>query len=52
MSTRFCGQTERFDIILDLAAPMPEFLINRAKKILLDVATESLRKRVMEIYAS
>jgi uncharacterized protein YndB with AHSA1/START domain len=42
----------RFDIILDLAAPVPEFLIKRAKKIVLDVATESLRKRVMEKYAS
>jgi hypothetical protein len=42
----------RFDIILDLAAPVPEFLIKRAKKIVLDVATESLRKQVMEKYAS
>jgi uncharacterized protein YndB with AHSA1/START domain len=42
----------RFDIILDLAAPIPEFLIKRAKRIVLDVATESLRKRVMERYAS
>lgn len=42
----------RFDIILDLAAPIPEFLIKRAKKIVLDVATESLRRRVMEKYAS
>ena len=42
----------RFDIILDLAAPIPEFLIKRAKKIVLDVATESLRKQVMERYAS
>jgi uncharacterized protein YndB with AHSA1/START domain len=42
----------RFDIILDLAAPVPEFLIKRAKKIVLDIATERLRKRVMEKYAS
>jgi hypothetical protein len=42
----------RFDIILDLGAPIPEFLIKRAKKIVLDVATESLRKQVMEKYAS
>ena len=42
----------RFDIILDLAAPIPEFLIKRAKKIVLDVATESLRRQVMEKYAS
>ena len=37
----------RFDIILDLAAPIPEFLIRRAKKMVLDVATECLRTRVM-----
>ena len=42
----------RFDIILDLHAPIPEFLIKRAKKIVLDVATEKLRERVMEKYAS
>ena len=42
----------RFDIILDLAAPIPEFLIKRAKKLVLEVATESLRKCVMEKYAS
>ena len=42
----------RFDIILDLGAPIPEFLIKRAKKIVLDVATESLRKQVMEKLAS
>jgi hypothetical protein len=42
----------RFDIILDLAAPIPEFLIKRAEKIVLGVATESLRKRVMEKYSS
>lgn len=42
----------RFDIILDLGAPIPEFLIRRAKKIVLDVATESLRKQVMEKLAS
>ena len=42
----------RFDIILDIAAPIPEFLRKRAKKIVLDAATENLRKRVMEKYAS
>jgi ribosome-associated toxin RatA of RatAB toxin-antitoxin module len=42
----------RFDIIMELAAPIPEFLIKRAKKIVLDVATERLRQRVMERYAS
>ena len=42
----------RFDIIMELAAPIPAFLIKRAKKIVLDVATESLRQRVMERYAS
>jgi hypothetical protein len=38
----------RFDIILDLAAPIPRFLRKRAKQILLDVATERLRKQVIE----
>jgi uncharacterized protein YndB with AHSA1/START domain len=42
----------RFDIIMELAAPIPEFLIKRAKKIVLDVATERLRQRVMERHAS
>ncbi len=37
----------RFDIIIDLAAPIPEFLLRRAKKMVLDVATENLRQRVM-----
>jgi hypothetical protein len=51
--TRMGEQTRvRFDIIVDLAAPIPEFLIKRAKKIVLDVATERLRKQVMEKYAS
>ena len=37
----------RFDIILDLAAPVPAFIIRLAKKMVLDVATECLRKKVM-----
>ena len=37
----------RFDIIMELAAPIPEFQIKRAKKVVLDVATERLRERVM-----
>jgi hypothetical protein len=37
----------RFDMIIDLAAPVPEFLLRRAKKIVLNVAMESLRKQVM-----
>ncbi|MGV0641987.1 SRPBCC family protein [Mycolicibacterium sp. XJ879] len=36
----------RFDIVIDLAAPIPEFLLRRAKKMVLDVATENLRERV------
>ncbi|MDA4106305.1 SRPBCC family protein [Mycolicibacterium holsaticum] len=36
----------RFDIVIDLAAPVPEFLLRRAKKMVLDVATENLRQRV------
>jgi hypothetical protein len=36
----------RFDLIIDLAAPIPGFLIERAKKIVLDVAIDRLRCRV------
>lgn len=42
----------RFDIILELAAPVPAFLIKRAKKQVLDVATECLRQRVEQVGAS
>ncbi|WP_197373182.1 SRPBCC family protein [Mycolicibacterium baixiangningiae] len=37
----------RFDIIVDPSAPIPQFLVKRAKKIVLQSATEGLRKRVM-----
>ncbi len=37
----------RFDLILDLAAPYPAFLVKRAKRMVLDVALENLRRRVM-----
>lgn len=37
----------RFDLLLDLAAPYPAFLVNRAKRMVLDVALENLRRRVM-----
>ena len=37
----------RFDLILDLAAPYPTFLVRRAKQMVLDVALENLRRRVL-----
>ena len=40
----------RFDIIVDLAAPIPQFLIKRAKKIVLDIAIDRLRCRVTRYY--
>jgi hypothetical protein len=40
----------RFDIIVDLAAPIPQFLIKRAKKIVLDIAIDRLRSRVTRFY--
>jgi uncharacterized protein YndB with AHSA1/START domain len=40
----------RFDIIIDLAAPVPGFLIKRAKKIVLDVAIDRLRSRVTRFH--
>lgn len=37
----------RFDLILDLGPPFPDFLAKRAKKTVLDVALKDLRERVM-----
>ncbi|MGB0970991.1 MAG: SRPBCC family protein [Mycobacterium sp.] len=37
----------RFDLILDLVAPFPDFMVQRAKKQVLDVALANLRERVM-----
>jgi len=37
----------RFDITVEPSAPLPEFLINRARKKILYAALEGLRKRVM-----
>ncbi|MGK2852896.1 MAG: SRPBCC family protein [Microbacteriaceae bacterium] len=36
----------RFDLIIDLAAPIPAFLLRRAKKVVLDAAVDRLRCRV------
>jgi len=37
----------RFEITLEPSAPLPEFLVNRARKKVLYAATEGLRRRVM-----
>jgi uncharacterized membrane protein len=37
----------RFDVIVDPSAPLPGFLVKRAKKIVVHSATERLRARVM-----
>lgn len=37
----------RFDITVEPSAPLPEFLVNRARKRILYAATEGLRNRVM-----
>jgi uncharacterized protein YndB with AHSA1/START domain len=37
----------RFEITVEPSAPLPEFLINRARKKVLYAATEGLRNRVM-----
>ncbi|AYE97682.1 cyclase [Mycobacterium paragordonae] len=37
----------RFTITVEPSAPLPEFLVNRARKKILDAATEGLRRRVM-----
>lgn len=38
----------RFDITLEPSAPLPEFLVNRARKKVLSSATEGLRDFVMK----
>lgn len=49
--TREGDQTRvRFDIIVDLVAPIPEFLLRRARKMVLDVAIDRLRTRVTRFY--
>jgi carbon monoxide dehydrogenase subunit G len=39
----------RFEITVDLAIPVPGFLIKKGAKGLMDTATEGLRKRVLEV---
>jgi uncharacterized protein YndB with AHSA1/START domain len=41
------GTRVRFDITLEPSAPVLEFLVKRGEKIVLDDATEGLRKRVL-----
>lgn len=42
----------RFDVTLEPSAPLPEFLINRARKKILNAATEGLRRRVTGVVGS
>jgi uncharacterized protein YndB with AHSA1/START domain len=42
----------RFEITLEPSVPIPEFLINRARKKVLYAATEGLRRRVIEAVGS
>jgi Polyketide cyclase / dehydrase and lipid transport len=39
----------RFDLTVDLSAPVPGFLVKRGAKGLMETATEGLRKRVLEV---
>ncbi|KAA8967062.1 SRPBCC family protein [Mycobacterium sp.] len=39
----------RFEITVDLAMPVPGFLIKKGAKGLMDTATEGLRRRVLEV---
>ncbi|MGA8328039.1 MAG: SRPBCC family protein [Mycobacterium sp.] len=42
----------RFEITLEPSVPIPEFLIKRARRKVLDAATEGLRRRVMALVSS
>ncbi|OBH45852.1 SRPBCC family protein [Mycobacterium mantenii] len=39
----------RFELTVDLVAPVPGFLVKKGTKSLMDTATEGLRKRVLEV---
>jgi Polyketide cyclase / dehydrase and lipid transport len=39
----------RFDLTVDLVAPLPGFLVRKGAKGLLDTATDGLRKRVLKV---
>lgn len=38
----------RFDITVEPSGPIPEFLVRRASKLVLSIATERLRQRIMD----
>lgn len=42
----------RFDITVEPAAPIPEFLVRRASKVVLKTATSELRERVLRAMAA
>jgi ribosome-associated toxin RatA of RatAB toxin-antitoxin module len=42
----------RFELTVDLTAPVPGFLVKRGAKGLMDTATEGLRKRVLQVQKS
>ena len=39
----------RFDLTVDLSAPVPGFLVKRGAKGLMETATDGLRKRVLDV---
>ena len=39
----------RFELTVDLLAPVPGFLVKRGAKSLMETATQGLRKRVLEV---
>ena len=43
------GTRVRFELTVDLTAPLPGFLVRKGAKGLLDTATEGLRKRVLKV---
>ncbi len=43
------GTRVRFDITVEPSGPIPDFVVKRAAKIVLDAATEGLRSQVMGI---
>src|SRR5689334_8126198 len=49
LTSEFDRTRVRFDIIVELSMPLPRFLVRRAKNLVLHVALDRLRHRVMGI---
>lgn len=52
LTSRGTSTLVRFELTVDLIAPLPGFLIKKGAKGLMDTATKGLRKRTLEVNGS